>query len=260
MAIDNEFTPQSHTQRLLELGVLHDLTSLEQHVNNQGWKLKLAKEDHAHVELPNGTKFKVEFRFSQPLLDATPDSSHTQRVRPKQESGIRALAKYATRGRVARRTFVYILSAESKTGTKAAYIGSTATFRCRMEDHLLQTHGPGRASSDLFQWAERHGAIVKCAVLDYTDIVGNGEALEGLWMQRAARANYHLPGAERWGSQLPKHMPRVVQEIEFPKNLPTLQPLVRVLSSQARADDVYVGLIHAAVPALLKHRRTAPPS
>lgn len=159
--------------------------------------MKSAKEYHAHVELPNGTKFKIEFRFSQPLLDATPDSSYTQRVRLKQESGIRALAKYAPRGRVARRTFVYILSAESKTWTKAVYIGSTATFRGRSEDHLLQTHGPGRASSDSFQLAERHGATVKCAVLDYTDIVGNGEALEVLWMQRAALANYHLPGSER---------------------------------------------------------------
>jgi hypothetical protein len=256
MAIDNEFTPQSHTQRLIELGVLHDLPSLEQHVLNQGWKLKNVKTDQAHVELPTGQKFKLDFKFNQPVQEYRPDSSHTARPRAPQESGIRALAKYATRGRVARRTYVYILMAENQAGMKAAYIGSTATFRCRMEDHLLQTHGPGRASSDLFKWAAKYGATVTCAVLDYTDIVGMGESLEGLWVQRATRANFHLPGAERWASQLPRHSLQVVQEIDFPPKLSTLKSLVHVLKSQSRADDMYVGLIDASVPALLRHRRT----
>ena len=250
-----EYTIQAHTKRLISLGVITSLELLQKYASAKNLKIRSLKDNQAHLELPSGSKFKIEFNFNTPMQHLNPPPcSHDPIVQSKQK-GISALTAYANQKRLGRRVYVYILHAKDEQGMQAAYIGSTNAFRMRMEEHLLQIQGPGRGSSELFEWAKKHNTKVRCAVLDYTEIEGYGESLEGLWMQRALKAGMHLPGAERWGKLLPKHAPRVVDENPFPKNILTLRALADVFTRRLCADDMYIGHIHLTPEQLLTHRR-----
>lgn len=255
MSKNFEHSTQQHLKRLLTLGVIVNMDLLQQFATANNLKIRSPKDTSAHIELPDGSKFKITFDFQTPMQTLTPPPNSHDPQDISYKRAITAMTMYATNKRLGRRVYVYILHAKDGDGRQAAYIGSTNSFRIRMEEHLLQIQGLGLGSSDLFEWAKAHNTKVRCAVLDYTEIEGYGESLEGLWMQRALKSGIHLPGAERWGRLLPKHAPRIVDENPFPKQILTLRPLSDVFTRRLCADDMYIGHIHLTPEQLLIHRR-----
>ena len=203
------FTSSRVTRKILNKLVGESKVTREQLVTlakDKGWQVTKEKPNSVSFRHSDGKLVRVGFGD----IDTWLESDARRQLRASRKIQI-------TGGR-----WIYGLLAFAQDGSKACYVGQTASLNKRVRYHA-NNHSEN-SSYHLKKWAREHGCEVQIVLLAHADIDESSAAiLEGYWLQLATQADFRTPGVSQWGN-LPK--------TEHYPSMPAIWPEAHVIAAQ----------------------------